>query len=184
MMCPMFETCRCLSAACRAQLPDVSCYWYRWFKQRIEEVEGKKMGQEFVINIEKEVRAIVQRVAMEEIENLGVRAAVKERLLEAGLTDEALTKMVSETVDSHFRSAMNVVGGDVYAKIEAKMNKIITDMVGDKMQKALGDPFSCYRVNFDKIIKDSVTKEVERRLREDYDVSLSVAKKNHCEGTD
>lgn len=37
--CPLLKNCDCKTAACRASLPDESCYWYRWFKQRINEVE-------------------------------------------------------------------------------------------------------------------------------------------------
>lgn len=39
MKCPMFEICNCKTAMCRCELPDDNCYWYRWFKQRIEDVE-------------------------------------------------------------------------------------------------------------------------------------------------
>lgn len=38
-ICPLFDTCQCKTAMCRVILPDESCYWYRWFKKRIEEVE-------------------------------------------------------------------------------------------------------------------------------------------------
>ncbi len=38
--CPLFKFCECKTAVCRTSLPDESCYWYRWFKQRINEVEG------------------------------------------------------------------------------------------------------------------------------------------------
>lgn len=34
--CPMFDTCVCKTAMCRAVLPDDSCYWYRYFKNLIE----------------------------------------------------------------------------------------------------------------------------------------------------
>jgi hypothetical protein len=33
--CPLFEFCNCKTAACRVQLPDESCYWYRYFKNLI-----------------------------------------------------------------------------------------------------------------------------------------------------
>ena len=39
--CPMFDTCTCKTAMCRAVLPDESCYWYRYFKKLIEENERK-----------------------------------------------------------------------------------------------------------------------------------------------
>ena len=36
--CPFFDLhCPCLTAMCRVRLPDDGCYWYRWFKQLIEE---------------------------------------------------------------------------------------------------------------------------------------------------
>lgn len=34
--CPLFEFCNCKTAACRVQLPDEGCYWYRYFKNLIE----------------------------------------------------------------------------------------------------------------------------------------------------
>jgi len=37
--CPMFSTCSHRTAACRVLLPDEGCYWYRYFKKRIKEVE-------------------------------------------------------------------------------------------------------------------------------------------------
>ena len=40
--CPMFSTCNCRTAACRVLLPDEGCYWYRYFKKRIEEVEKQE----------------------------------------------------------------------------------------------------------------------------------------------
>ena len=39
--CPLFSFCNCKTAMCRACLPDESCYWYRYFKNLIEENERK-----------------------------------------------------------------------------------------------------------------------------------------------
>ena len=35
--CLLFDICNCKTAACRAMLPDKSCYWYRYFEQLIKE---------------------------------------------------------------------------------------------------------------------------------------------------
>lgn len=40
--CPMFDICQNKTAACRCMLPDESCPWYQWFKQRINDVEDGK----------------------------------------------------------------------------------------------------------------------------------------------
>ena len=37
--CLMFSICNYRTAACRVLPPDEGCYWYRYFKKRIEEVE-------------------------------------------------------------------------------------------------------------------------------------------------
>ena len=37
--CPLFDICYTRTASCRESLPDKNCYWYRWFKQRIEKLE-------------------------------------------------------------------------------------------------------------------------------------------------
>lgn len=40
--CPLFKWCPSRTAVCRASLPDDGCYWYRWFKQLIEEDKGRR----------------------------------------------------------------------------------------------------------------------------------------------
>ena len=42
--CPMVKTCQCKTAMCNVRLPDESCYWYRYFKNRIKEVEDEDVG--------------------------------------------------------------------------------------------------------------------------------------------
>lgn len=34
--CPLFNFCNCKTAVCRVQLPDESCYWYRYFENLIK----------------------------------------------------------------------------------------------------------------------------------------------------
>ena len=34
--CPLFNICNCKTAMCRVELPDDSCYYYRYFKSIIE----------------------------------------------------------------------------------------------------------------------------------------------------
>lgn len=42
MKCPLFDFCNCKTAYCLVQLPDDSCYWYRWFKKLIENNDNKE----------------------------------------------------------------------------------------------------------------------------------------------
>lgn len=36
-LCALFPICNCKTAMCRVELPDESCYYYRYFKKLIEE---------------------------------------------------------------------------------------------------------------------------------------------------
>ena len=40
-VCPLFNICDCKTAMCRVELPDDSCYYYRYFKSIIEAKERK-----------------------------------------------------------------------------------------------------------------------------------------------
>ena len=40
--CPLISMCNCKTAVCSVSLPDEGCYWYRWFKERIKNVEHNK----------------------------------------------------------------------------------------------------------------------------------------------
>ena len=53
--CPLFEFCQYKTAVCRAVLPDETCYWYRWFKQRIEEVEHRLTFGQAVVGLERKL---------------------------------------------------------------------------------------------------------------------------------
>lgn len=44
--CPLFKWCPSISAVCRVCLPDEGCYWYRWFKQLIEENDKEDINEQ------------------------------------------------------------------------------------------------------------------------------------------
>lgn len=48
--CPLFKWCPSISAACRVYLPDEGCYWYRWFKQLIEEDDKEDINEQLNTN--------------------------------------------------------------------------------------------------------------------------------------
>lgn len=41
MKCPLFNFCNCKTAVCRIKELDESCYWYRYFKDRIKNLKIK-----------------------------------------------------------------------------------------------------------------------------------------------
>ena len=40
MKCPMYDSCTLRNGGCLASLPDNGCYWYRFFKDLIQETEN------------------------------------------------------------------------------------------------------------------------------------------------
>jgi len=135
------------------------------------------MEDQFILNIKEEVRSIVRSVVLEEINNLGLKAVIKEEILGAGMTREVITRMVTETVDSHFRSAMNAPNGDVDAKIWAEMDRKITYLVDSKVDKILGSPFYNYRLDVQEKLQEATAKELDRLLKEKYMISLEIKPK-------
>jgi hypothetical protein len=44
--CPLFKWCPNKTATCRVYLPDDGCYWYRWFKELIQEDDIKESTEQ------------------------------------------------------------------------------------------------------------------------------------------
>ena len=101
---------------------------------------------------QQEVRAAI----MEEVNNLGIRAAVKEKMETVGELDkDTLRKIVRDVVDSYVRSVdvekliRQIVDGKVAMVVDRKVSAVV--------EKYLDGTFSCYKP----------TKQLEELILED-----------------
>ena len=103
-----------------------------------------------------EVRAAI----MEEVNNLGIRAAVKEKMETVGELDkDALREIVRDVVDSYVRSVdvekliRQIVDGKVAMVIDRKVSAVV--------EKYLDGTFSCYKPTkqLEELILDDLKKQ-------------------------
>lgn len=79
-----------------------------------------------------DIREMVASVIMEEVNNLGVRAAVKEKIQQVGeLTKDEVRSMVQETIDSYVRSI------DVEKIIKEQVKLFIDDTVAFRVRESI-----------------------------------------------
>ena len=77
------------------------------------------------MNFEQEIRTLARRAIMEEINNLGIKALLREQIVDAGFTHDEIRAMIREAIDSFCRSALNTndVAGFVRGAIENRVNQ-------------------------------------------------------------
>lgn len=56
------------------------------------------------MTVEQEISKLVRERLMEEINGLGIRAAIREQIEESGITKGKVAELVEQTVDSYVRS--------------------------------------------------------------------------------
>lgn len=128
------------------------------------------------IDFEQEVRSAVRENVMREINDLGIRAVIRQKIEEALITPEVIKGLVHETVDSYFRSAMNATDGKIDEKIRDAIDRKINEYAADRITQTLGSPWSI-TLNSTQMIRDALSKEAERVIANDFDVSLDILPK-------
>lgn len=105
---------------------------------------------------QQEVRAAI----MEEVNNLGIRAAVKEKMETVGELDkDALREIVRDVVDSYVRSVD--VEKLIRQIVDGKVAMIVDRKVSAVVEKYLDGTFSCYKPTkqLEELILDDLKKQ-------------------------
>ncbi len=126
------------------------------------------------MDFEKEIKSLVRQSVMEEINNLGVRAAIKERIRETGITDDELRKMVAETVDSHFRSAL----GENEEQINARIARMFEEKIEEIAKKEVGkiiNGFNSWRGS--EKVADMLTASMRALIAKNFEISVAITQK-------
>lgn len=128
------------------------------------------------MNFEQEVRTLARRCIMEEINNLGIKALLREQIVEAGFTHEQIRAMVRDTIDSFCRSALNA--GDVEGYVREAVNGRAAQAADKEIQKIIGryNGFSGSRA-----VEDAIVNAIQRQARDKYVVTVSVQPRSEQE---
>lgn len=118
------------------------------------------MANETVIDFKALAQREVKSAVMEEINNLGIRAAVKEKMETVGELDkDALREIVRDVVDSYVRSVdvekliRQIVDGKVAVIVDRKVSTVV--------ERYLDGTFSCYKPTkqLEELILDDLKKQ-------------------------
>ena len=118
------------------------------------------MLMETVIDFRALAQQEVKSAIMEEVNNLGVRAAVREKMEQVGELDkDAIRDIVRDVVDSYVRSVN--VENLIRHVVDEKVSMIVDRKVSAVVEKYLDGTFSCYKPTkqLEELILDDLKKQ-------------------------
>lgn len=120
------------------------------------------------MNIEEEVRKMVRRAIMEEVNGLCIRAAIRQEIEASGITKGKVNEMVKDAVDSYVRSV------NVSKTAEEYTETLVKQTVKETVKKYLnGEPYG----HFNKpreLLKEKIKKELFNEWYNNYSLSVKV----------
>ncbi len=124
------------------------------------------------MNFEQEIRTIARRAIMEEINNLGIKALLREQIVDAGFTHDEIRSMICEAIDSFCRSALNT--NDVEGYVRAAVDNRVNQAADKEINKIIGR-YSSFSGN--KAVEDALLHAMLRKTQAGYDVSVTITPK-------
>lgn len=125
------------------------------------------------MNFEQEIRTLARRAIMEEINSLGIKALLREQIVDAGFTHDEIRSMIREAIDSFCRSALNT--NDVEGYVRAAVDNRVNQAADKEISKIIGR-YSSFSGN--KVIEDALLRAMMQRTQAGYDVSVTITPKN------
>ena len=124
------------------------------------------------MNFEQEIRTLARRAIMEEINNLGIKALLREQIVDAGFTHDEIRSMIREAIDSFCRSALNTNDGEGY--VRAAVDNRVNQAADKEINKIIGR-YSSFSGN--KAVEDALLHAMLRKTQAGYDVSVTITPK-------
>lgn len=124
------------------------------------------------MNFEQEIRTLARRAIMEEINNLGIKALLREQIVDAGFSHDEIRSMIREAIDSFCRSALNT--NDVTGYVRAAIDNRVNQTADKEINKILGR-YSSFSGN--KAVEDALLHAMLRKTQAGYDVSVTITPK-------
>lgn len=124
------------------------------------------------MNFEQEIRTLARRAIMEEINNLGIKALLREQIVDAGFSHDEIRSMIREAIDSFCRSALNT--NDVAGYVRAAIDNRVNQTADKEINKILGR-YSSFSGN--KAVEDALLHAMLRKTQAGYDVSVTITPK-------
>lgn len=124
------------------------------------------------MNFEQEIRTLARRAIMEEINNLGIKALLREQIVDAGFTHDEIRTMIREAIDSFCRSALNT--GDVEGYVRNAINNRVNQVADKEIEKIIGR-YSGWSGS--KAVEDALMSAMRQQTQAGYNVSVTITPK-------
>lgn len=124
------------------------------------------------MNFEQEIRTLARRAIMEEINNLGIKALLREQIVDAGFTHDEIRAMIREAIDSFCRSALNT--NDVAGYVRGAIDNRVNQAADREITKIIGK-YSSWSGN--KAVEDALVAAMRQQTQAGYSVSVTIAPK-------
>lgn len=118
------------------------------------------------LNIEAMVKNEVEKAVMQSIEDLGIKAIMREKIVDAGITKDDVREMISECVDSYVRSV------NIEFLVRNQVSSIIEKKVRDYVKEMFDSGSYDYRPN--SVMRKTIEDEVRKALYENFSFSFNI----------
>ena len=109
---------------------------------------------------------------MEEINNLGIKALLREQIVDAGFTHDEIRAMIREAIDSFCRSALNT--NDVVGFVRGAIENRVNQAADREITKIIGK-YSSWSGN--KAVEDALVAAMRQQTQAGYSVSVTITPK-------
>lgn len=123
------------------------------------------------MNLENQINVMVKKAILDEIDNLAIKAVVREHI-ENAISKNEVVQRLDKIIDGYFRSAINKQNVELF--IKDKMNTMVEREVRTQIDKIIG---SYSRWEGSATVKDALTTEIKRQFSNGFNVSVDVQRK-------
>lgn len=124
------------------------------------------------MDIEKEIKVLLRKNIMQEINGLGIRAAIREEIEASGITKGKVNDLVKQAIDSYVRSA------DIVALVNKYVDKLIQNTVKDTVNKYINGGSYTYFNKPKELLEETIKKELFKQWYNNYSLSVKVEEKH------
>ena len=124
------------------------------------------------MNFENEVKSLVKQAVMQEINDLGIRATIRERISETGLTDKEIRELIENTVDSYVRSATNE---NLEKKIKAMFDEKIASVVQKEVDRVIGR--NIFGWGGEKKVEEALQRQINSVISQGFNIKVEISQR-------
>ena len=124
------------------------------------------------MNFENEVRSLVKQAVMQEINDLGIRATIRERISETGLTDKEIIELIESTVDSYVKSAVHT---NIEQKIKTMFDEKIASAVQKEIDKVVGR--NTFGLGGEKKVEEALQRQINSVISQGFNIRVEISQR-------